>query len=149
METSSETAAPAAANGPEARIDKLLAEMHAMHAAGELQALVIGFVKKGGAAAVQSTPMSGVMMNHLSKLWERRVAREYDRALAQANGSRATTGAGAVPESARQPPGAALPRKVRRQVAAAQRKQHEQNQRKLDKLAAADRLVRKPATTTN
>lgn len=149
METSSEKPAPAAANGPKARIDKLLAEMLAMHAAGELQALVIGFVKKDGAAAVQSTPMSGVMMNHLSKLWERRVAREYDRALAQANGSRATTGAGAVPESARQSHVAALPRKVRRQVLAAQKKEREQSQRKLDKLAAADRLIRKPAPTTN
>lgn len=135
------------ATGPRAAIEKVLYEIDAMHQAGTLQALVVGFVKTDGGAAIQSTPMSPVLMNHLSTLLERRVAREYDRALAQANSAaRPGTGAGAVPESSRQSPAAKLPRKIRRQVAHQQSKMHAKNQKKIDKQAAAQALVRRTPT---
>lgn len=111
---------------PQSPVAVLLAGLQEMVRKNELQALVIGFVKSDGGAAIQSTPMSAVMLNHLCRLIDRRVSREYDRALAQANGARPTTGAGAVPEVARQV--AQLPRKVRREV--------QQRVRNLQKLAA-------------
>lgn len=101
---------------------------------GELQSIILGFVRLDGGAAVQSTPMSPVMMNHLSTLLSRRVAREYDRALAQANSARTGTGAGAVPETSRQ--SAQLPRKVRRAV--------QQRQKNLQQLAAKKARKEKP-----
>lgn len=141
----SETPAPSAAPaGPRAAIEKLLREMGAMLERGELQSLVVGFVKTDGGAAIQSTPMSPVMMNHLSTLLERRVAREYDRALAQANSARAGTGAGAVPESSRKVPPVKLPRNVRRQVSKAQKRLHDQNRRKIEKAEAAQALLANP-----
>ncbi|HSV90887.1 MAG TPA: hypothetical protein VLH80_07290 [Nitrospiraceae bacterium] len=113
----------------QAAVSILLDRFQELAKKGELQALVIGFVKTDGGAAVQSTPMNAIMMNHLCRLIDRRVSREYDRALAQASGARATTGAGAVPENPRQSPAVQLPRNVRRQV--------EKAQRKLQKRAAA------------
>lgn len=92
---------------------------------GEIQSVVLGYVRTDGGAAVQSTPMSTIMMNHLSTLLELRVAREYARAMAQASAPAATTGARGVPEKGRTE--AQLPRKARRAV--------EQRRRNLQKLA--------------
>jgi len=150
-EQPSSTKAPAPSNGPKEAIKKLLDTLQGMADKGELQGLVVGFIKMDGGAAIQSTPISPVLMNHLSRLLDRRVAREYDRALAQANGARTSTGAGAVPESSRQSPAAMLPRKVRRQVEKAQKKDHDRNRRRLAKIAppAAEPIIRKPPTTAN
>ena len=105
-----------AAPSPASPVVVMLSEYLEKAKNGELQSLILGFVRVDGGAAVQSTTMSPVMINHLSTLLERRVAREYDRALAQANNARIGTGAGAVPETSRQSPAAVLPRKVRRAV---------------------------------
>lgn len=132
------------ATGPQEAIKRLLVEMISMFERGDLQSLVVGFVKTNGGAAIQSTPMSPVMMNHLSTLLERRVAREYDRALAQANSARAGTGAGPVPETSRKTAPAKLPRKVRRQVEKAQRRVLERSKKKAAKAEAAQTLIASP-----
>lgn len=107
--------------------------------ADKIQSLVIGYVGVDGGAAIQSTPMSPVMLNHVSKLLERRVNRQYDQALARANAPRAPSGG--VPEVPRQDP-TKLPRNVRRQVEKAQRKMHQKNR---DKLAvASEPVIRMP-----
>lgn len=129
------------ATGPQEAIKRLLVEMISMLERGDLQSLVVGFVKTDGGAAIQSTPMSPVMMNHLSTLLERRVAREYDRALAQANSARAGTGAGAVPETSRKVPPVKLPRNVRREISKAQNREHVKNRRKIEKAEAAQALI--------
>jgi hypothetical protein len=119
---------------------------------GELQSLILGFVRVDGGAAVQSTPMSPVMMNHLSTLLERRVAREYDRALAQANNARVGTGAGAVPETSRQSPAAKLPRKVRRAVQQRQKALQElaaKKEKKRAKQAQQPPVIRRPPEPAN
>lgn len=110
---------------------------------GEITGVVLGYIKADGGAAVQSTPMSAVMMNHLSKLLDRRVDREYDRAIAQASAPPASTGARTVPDKSRVE--AHLPRNVRRL--------HEKNLQKLQKKAvkgakkkqAVEQVVRAPA----
>jgi hypothetical protein len=111
---------------------------------GELQAVVLGFVKVDGGAAVQSTPMSAILMNHLCRLHERRVTREYDRAIAAAAPARQTTGAGAVPDKARQE--AQLPRKARRQLEERARNLQKLAKKKAIKKKAAEELVRRPVT---
>ena len=122
METGNATPPPApGAARPPHPVEVTLTEFLGRARFGEFTAIVIGFIKADGGAAVQSTPMSPVMMNHLSKLLERRVSREYDRALAQ-NVARSGTGAGAVPEAPRTSPAVTLPRKVRRSVKRKQNK---------------------------
>lgn len=135
--------APEASASPSARVGKLLEEMTALHAKGQLQALQVGYVRADGGAVVQSTPMSPVMLNHLSKLLERRVSREYDRALAQASAPAAGTGAGAVPETPRNSVAAKLPRKVRRQVEKAQRKAAK---KAVPSTPTAEPVIRRPPT---
>lgn len=88
---------------------------------GELTAVVIGFVTKEGAASVQSSPMTAITMNHIQRLLDRKVDRLYDRALAVADMPRSPTGIG-VRTQAAQSPAVQLPRKVRRQVQAAQKR---------------------------
>ena len=136
METQSEPVQTPHAPSP---VVVMLSEYLEKAKKGELQSIILGFVRVDGGAAVQSTPMSPVMMNHLSTLLGRRVAREYDRALAQANSAaRPGTGAGAVPENPRQSPAAQLPRKVRRAV--------QQRQKALQDLAAKkEKKARKAA----
>lgn len=113
--------APAPAPAPRPNpIETMLSEFLGRARSGELTSLVICYANTAGGAAVQSSPMSPIMMNHLSKLLERRVTREYDQALTKANTPRPGTGAGAVPEQARV--AAQLPRKVRRAVKRSQDK---------------------------
>lgn len=99
----------------------------AMAKAGDLQSVMVGYVQMNGGAAVQTTPMSPVMLNHLSTLLERRVAREYDRALAKSSEARSPTGAMRSNSPKAAPP---LPRKVRRQIEIAQKKEMERLGRK-------------------
>lgn len=87
---------------------------------GKFASLAIAYVQKDGAAAVQSTPMAAVTMNHLLMLFHRKVARVYDRALAASEQARSPTGA--IRPQSPQSPAAQLPRKVRRQVEAQQKK---------------------------
>lgn len=110
----------------QAAVSRLLEKYLDMARKGELQSVVVGFIKVDGAAAIQSTPMSAVSMNHLCRLLDRRVSRDYDRALSQAAAQGTGTGAGPVPEQPRQT--GQLPRKVRRDV--------QQRIRNLEKLAA-------------
>ena len=124
-------------------VSELLEKYLEMAVKGELQAVVVGFIKTDGGAAIQSTPMSAITMNHLSRLLDRRVAREYDRALAQAAGQRTGTGAGAVPEQPRQ--AAQLPRKVRRQVQEKLRNLEKLAAKRAKKTAAQAPIIRQPA----
>lgn len=94
--------------------------------AGELQAVMIGLVQADGGASVQTTVMSPVMLNHLSTLLERRVAREYDRALAKSSEPHSPT-QGVRSNSPKAP---ALPRKMVRQIERAQKKESERLARK-------------------
>jgi hypothetical protein len=126
----------------------MLEEYLAKAKKGELQSIIIGFVRVDGGAAVQSTPMSPVMMNHLSTLLERRVAREYDRALAQANSARGGTGAGAVPEMPRQSPAAQLPRKVRRAVQQRQKNLQQLAEKKAKQQKKPEPVIRRPPEVT-
>lgn len=103
----------------------LLEQLQEMNAKGELQSFIVGFVKTDGGAAVQSTPMNAITLNHLCRLIERRVTRQYDQVMAQTSAPRPSTGAGGVPEVARA--AALLPRKVRRAV--------QERQKNLEKLA--------------
>lgn len=100
----------------------------AMAKAGELQSVMVGYVQMNGGAAVQTTPMSPVMLNHLSTLLDRRVAREYDRALAKSSDARSPTGA--MRSNSPKQPEPQLPRKVRRQIELAQKKERERLARK-------------------
>lgn len=93
--------------------------------AGEVQAVMIGLVQVDGGASVQTTVMSPVMLNHLSTLLERRVAREYDRALAKSSEARSPT-AGVRSNT----PKPALPRKMVRQIERAQKKESDRLARK-------------------
>lgn len=101
---------------------------------GEIQSVVLGYVKTDGGAAVQSTPISTIMMNHLSTLLEIRVAREYRLAMEQAAGPAASTGARGVPEKPRVE--AQLPRAVRRAM--------QKSQQKLAVKAAKKKLAPEP-----
>lgn len=109
---------------------------------GEIQSVVLGYIKADGGAAVQSTPMSAVMMNHVSKLLDRRVDREYDRAIAQASGQPTGTGARTVPDKARAE--AQLPRNVRRVVQRNQQKLQEKATKTAKKKQAAENTLRAP-----
>lgn len=42
-----------------------------------LQAVVVGYVRKDGAAAVRYTPMSTAMLSHLSRIFNLKIDREY------------------------------------------------------------------------
>lgn len=105
---------------------------------GELQSVVLGFVKTDGGAAVQSTPISAVMMNHLSMLLQIRVQRAYREAMAQATAPAPSTGARGVPEKARTE--AILPRKVRREV---QRNLQRLTKKKAKKKQAAAQVLKR------
>jgi len=110
---------------------------------GEIQSVVLGYIKTDGGANLQSTPISPIMMNHLHKLLERRVDREYDRAIAQAADSgRQTTGAQAVPEKPHQQ---AVPRKVRREVQQRVKNLQKLAAKKARKKQAAEEVIRTPA----
>lgn len=109
---------------------------------GEIQAVMLGYVQLNGGAAVQSTPMSPIMLNHLSTLLERRVAREYDRALAKSSDAVSPTG----PMRANSPK-SELPRKVRRQVEIAQRKEAARLAKKAKQQANGAALIRRPPTS--
>lgn len=124
-------------------VSELLAKFQEMATKGELQAVVVGYVKNDGGAAVQSTPMSAITMNHLSMLLQRRVAREYDRALQQAGAPRPGTGAGPVPEQPRQ--AANLPRKVRREAKLRLENLAKLQRKQAKKKAAVENVVRNPA----
>jgi hypothetical protein len=105
---------------PLSAITAMLREFGKQAERGELTALLIGFVRKDGAAAVQSSPMTAITLNHLSMLLQRRVARSYDRALAASEAPRSPTGA--MRTHSPKTPEVQLPRKVRRAVKAKQRK---------------------------
>lgn len=97
---------------------KMLREFVAQAERGELGSIAVAFVRKDGGASVQSTPMPAATMNHLWRLFDRKVSRLYDRAATAAEQPRSPTG----PVPAQNPVMAQLPRKVRRQVEAKQRK---------------------------
>jgi hypothetical protein len=101
-------------------VRKMLREFMEKATRDELAGIAIAFIQKDGAAAVQSTGMTAVNMNHLLMLFNRKVSRMYDRALAAAEQPRSPTGA--VTAQSPTSPAAQLPRKIRRQVAAAQKK---------------------------
>lgn len=113
----------------------------AMAKAGDLQSVMVGYVQTNGGAAVQTTPMSPVMLNHLSTLLERRVAREYDRALAKSSEARSPTGAMRTNSPKEAPP---LPRKMRRQIEIAQKKEMERLARKAKQNGAIIRRTTPP-----
>lgn len=137
METSSPTPPPS----PQRPVVEFLRRYLDMAEKGEVQSVVLGYIKSDGGAAMQSTPMSAIMMNHLSTLLERRVNREYDRAIAQAAGpGRQSTGVGAVPEKPRVE--AVLPRNVRRQIEKRNAKQQKATSKVARKKQAAENLVR-------
>jgi len=56
-------------------VTRLLAQVTAD--AGELQSLMIGFVRKDGNAAVRWTPMAPAMLSHLSRIFDLKIDREY------------------------------------------------------------------------
>lgn len=105
---------------PQGQMVKMLADRLEQAKAGKLQSVMIGFVTTEGAAGVESSPMSPIMLNHLSFLLQRRVSGAYDRA-ARSEGPGAPP-VGKVPSTAA---GAKvipkvdnnLPRKTRRQIA--------------------------------
>lgn len=101
-------------------VSKILREFTEQAERGELAAIAIGFIRKDGGASVQSTPMAAATMNHLWRLFDRKVSRLYDMAVSAAERPRSPTGA--VRAQSPTAPAVQLPRKVRRQVEAKQRK---------------------------
>lgn len=138
METAEQSTPPAPKVSPTV---EFLEKYLAMAKAGELQSVMVGYVQMTGGAAVQTTPMSPVMLNHLSTLLERRVAREYDRALAKSSEARSPTGAMRANSPKQTLP---LPRKMRRQIELAQKKEME---RLAKKAKANGAIIRRTATT--
>jgi hypothetical protein len=120
---SAEVSAPASREDP---VLKLLKEFTQMAERGELSAVMVGFVLKGGDSAIRSTPMAASMMNHLSRILDCKVDRMYDRAMAAGEQPRSPT----LAMRAQAPAEAQLPRKVRRQVQAAQRKMQKKAKKK-------------------
>lgn len=103
---------------PQARVIQMLMDRLADAKAGNVQSLVIGYTTPDGGASVEATPMSAVMLNHLSTLLQRRVMRSYDRA----EQVRPTgPGVGAVPVTGTTdkmvPAASGLPRNTRRRLA--------------------------------
>jgi hypothetical protein len=120
METAEQPLPPAPKVSPTI---EFLEKYLAMAKAGDIQSVMVGYVQKDGGAAVQTTPMSPVMLNHLSTLLERRVAREYDRALAKTSEARSPTGA--MRANSPKTDSLPLPRKMRRQIELARKKEME------------------------
>lgn len=138
-----ETPANPPAQTPSQRSAEFMRKYLEMAEKGEITSVVVGYIRPNGGAAVQSTPMSAIMLNHLSKLLERRVSREYDRALAQnAEAARSSTGAGAVPEKGRQE--AALPRNVRRALENRQKKLTKRAMKKVARKKLAETVIAAP-----
>lgn len=105
------------------RINRVLAHLDPilkMALAGELQGVMVGYMRVDGAATVSSSPMSPIMLNHMLKLFERRVNREYDRAVQGEQQAHSPTNP--MRSNSPKPVLEQLPRKERRQVQAAQRR---------------------------
>lgn len=138
METAEQNTPPAPKDSPTV---EFLEKYLAMARTGDIQSVMVGYVQKDGGAAIQTTPMSPVMLNHLSTLLERRVAREYDRALAKMSETRSPTGA----MRANSPkPAPLLPRNVRRQIDLAKKRERQ----RLAKAAKANGAIIRRTTTT-
>jgi hypothetical protein len=139
VETPTNESAPSQPKRPVVEFLKRYLEMAEK---GEITSVVLGYISSKGGAALQSTPMSPIMLNHLSKLLDRRVNREYDQAMAQASEPRATTGAGAVPAKSRQE--AHLPRNVRRAFENRQKKLVKQATKKAARKKVAESVLANP-----
>lgn len=125
METPAEPVSDPPTATPQSFCQPILESFLKMAAAGELQSILIAYVRVDGGAAVQSTPMNAVTVNHLCRLIDRRVNQQYDRVTAPAGSNRSPT-AGVPVNSPRAKEraevAARLPRKVRRQLAVTERK---------------------------
>lgn len=74
-------------SAPADQITRLLTQVAAD--AGELQGLVIGYVRKDGGAAVRWTPMNTAMLSHLHRIFGLKVDREYMASMTAGPGTRA------------------------------------------------------------
>lgn len=107
---------------PQAQVIQMLMDRLEDAKAGKIEAVIVGYTTPEGGAAVQSTPMGPVMMNHLSMILQRRVMRAYDRS-EQIRQASASPGTGRVPATGKDakivPAGTApgVPRKARRLMA--------------------------------
>lgn len=105
---------------PQGKVVHMLMNALERAKAGKLQAVIVGYITTEGAAAVESTPMSPVMLNHVSYLLQRRVSNAYDRAAAA---QVPNSGVGAVPATGGKDkivpvtPGVPIARKQRRLMA--------------------------------
>lgn len=117
----------------QAQIRTLLAEFITRAEDGLLANIAIAFTTRTGVADVYSSPMSPVSMNHLLKLFDRRVNQAYDRALRAVDKSKAPASpTGSVKTNSPAAQAAALlPRKVRRQVLAAAKRANKKNGKKV------------------
>lgn len=144
MATSPDDAPVPAVQQPAATV-ALLTRYLKMAEKGELQSVLVAYVKSDGTAAVQSSPMPAMTMNHLCRLIDRRVSRDYDRVMLAANKPKSPTGP--VPVNSQSPAMAALPRKTRRAVEARQRNLQKLSDKKAKANARAADLVRNPKAT--
>lgn len=86
--------APAPKLSAQAQVIKMLTDRLEEAKQGKIAAVVIGYTTPQGGTAVQSSPIDPVMLNHISTMLTRRVARAYDRVEQSPNKG---TGAGPVP----------------------------------------------------
>lgn len=106
---------------PQAQVIKLLEDKLAEVKEGKITGVVLGWTTTDGGAAVMSTGIHAIMLNHLSLLLQRRVDQVYDRIERAAQQER-HPGPGPVSTAGQPKTLASLPRSVRRQVKKAQQK---------------------------